>query len=114
MSWSCIQLRGDAGFSLLNWSFARAWICPVAVTVYCDNAAQIIIVRKKINGAVFKEIVPQAELCIRCGFTENFTYKLVHDSLKLAHMCRNMLGQNWRCNVLTACAFIGADSFSRS
>jgi hypothetical protein len=27
----------------------------------------------------------------RTGFVDNFTYNLVHDPLKMTHMCRNML-----------------------
>ena len=48
----------------------------------------------KLNTAVLTEIVPQAELSTRCGFIQTFTYTLVHDPLKMAHMCRNMSGQN--------------------
>jgi hypothetical protein len=51
--------------------------------------------------------VPQAELCTDYGFTVNFTHKLLHGPLKMAHMCQIMCGENWRCNVWTDCAFVG-------
>ena len=46
------------------------------------------------NSAVLTGIMPQAELCTHYCFAENLTHDFVHDPLKTAYMCRNVLGQN--------------------
>ena len=49
------------------------------------------IFRWSCTNAVITQTVPQSGLYTCYGFIETFTYNLVQDSLKMAHICRNML-----------------------
>ena len=55
--------------------------------------------------------MPQAEMCTRCGFIVNLICNLKHDFLNMAHMCRNMSGQDLPYNVWTGCAFVRINTY---
>jgi hypothetical protein len=57
-----------------------------SVRQYFGENCTVKILSEKFNSAVLTEIVSQAELCTCYGFIENFTYNLVHDPLKMAHI----------------------------
>ena len=75
--------------------------CSFTITLVYSNectvsqdVASSLLPHFSFNSAVLSEKLPQAELCTRYGFIKSVTCNLVHDTLKMAHMCRNMLGQN--------------------